>query len=355
MNARTAKSRTGRQDPRLRLAFRILVAVLLVIGVIIPFVNQPYVNGEFTRIFIATFPVLGLSLLTGFGGLTSIGHNALFGVGAYATAITTTQSGWPWWLSIPFSIVLVFIAGLLIGFPSSRIKGVFLAVVTLAIGAMFPSVIHRFSGLTGGETGMVVPKLHAPKWTGLASDQWYYFVCLAALIVCMLALHNLTHSRFGRSLMSIRDQETAAVAFGVRISRTKTLAFGLSAVFAGIGGSLFVLTQGIISSTNLYVTLNGAIQSLSALLIGGATSVLGPLIGSAIAERLPPLFANLDPVLANVMYGALLIVVILLCKDGISGGIARLTDRALRRWDRRKHPNTSSHPSTTPPTEGSAT
>lgn len=335
MSAANERRRAGARDPRLVLAFRILLIVLIVVALIIPFTNPPYIVGNVTRIFVATMPVLGLSLLTGFGGLTSIGHNALFGVGAYATAILATNYGWPWWLSIPFSILTVFVAGLLVGFPSSRIKGVFLAVVTLALGAMFPAIIHRLAFITDGNMGKRVDKLRAPAWTGLMSDQWSYLVCLAVLLLCMLALHRMTRGRFGRALMSIRDQETAAVALGVRVARTKTLAFGVSAIFAGLGGSLFVLTQGIISSENLYVTLMGSIQFLAALLIGGASSLLGPLIGTVLAERLPPLFAGIDPVLAHVIYGALLIVVILLFKDGIAGAIGRLSVRLLQKRDAR--------------------
>lgn len=338
MSAAVRPRRTGARDPRLVLAFRVLLAVLIVVAVIIPFTNPPYIVGNVTRIFVATLPVLGLSLLTGFGGLTSIGHNALFGVGAYGTAILTTSYGWPWWLSAPFSMMLVFCAGLLVGFPSSRIKGVFLAVVTLALGAMFPAIVHRLAFLTGGNMGMRVERLRAPEWTGLMSDQWAYFVCLAVLLLCMLAQFRLTRGRFGRALMSIRDQETAAVALGVRVSRTKTLAFGVSAVFAGLGGSLFVLTQGIISSENLYVTLTGSIQFLAALLIGGAGSVLGPLIGTVLAERLPPMLADIDPVLAHVVYGALLIIVILLFKDGIAGALGRFAVWLTRRWDARRRP-----------------
>ncbi len=336
MSAMREHKRSGSRDPRLVLAFRVLMVVLIVVALIIPFTNPPYVVGNVTRIFIATLPVLGLSLLTGFGGLTSIGHNALFGVGAYTTAILATTHGWPWWLSVPFSILTVFIAGLLVGFPSSRIKGVFLAVVTLALGAMFPAIIHRLGFITGGNMGMKVQRLRAPEWTGLMSDQWAYLVCLAVLLVCMLALHRLTRGRFGRALMSIRDQETAAVALGVRVAWTKTLAFGVSAIFAGLGGSLFVLTQGIISSENLYVTLMGSIQFLAALLIGGASSLLGPLIGTVLAERLPPLLSGVDPVLANVIYGALLIIVILLFRDGIAGALSRFSTWLLGRWDGRR-------------------
>lgn len=338
MSETKERRRTGAKDPRLVLAFKILIGVLIVIALIIPFTNPPYVVGNVTRIFVATLPVLGLSLLTGFGGLISIGHNALFGVGAYTTAILASDAGWPWWLALPFSIVTVFVAGLLIGFPSSRIKGVFLAVVTLALGAMFPAIIHRLGFITGGNMGKRVEKLRAPEWTGLMSDQWSYLVCLGALLVCMLALHGLTHGRFGRALMSIRDQETAAVALGVRVSLTKTLAFGTSAVFAGLGGALFVLTQGIISSENLYVTLMGSVQFLAALLIGGSSSILGPLVGTVLAERLPPLFESIDPVLAHVIYGGLLIAVILLFKDGIVGALGRFFVRLLHMWDEKRTP-----------------
>ncbi|NYE21541.1 branched-chain amino acid ABC transporter permease [Microbacterium immunditiarum] len=309
--------------------FFVVCAVALVFAVTIPFTNLPFVVQNYTRVLIVALPAIGLSMLTGFGGVTSIGHSALFGIGAYTAAILVKDAGWEWYAAFPVAVVFATVGGLAISVPALRIKGLYLAIITMAIAAMFPSLILKLKDLTGGNLGKVLPRMPAPEWTGLASDQFGFFVALIVVIAAMVMAHNVAQGRSGLALVAMRDNETAAVAMGVDIARAKIGVFALSAAFTGAAGALFSVTQGVISSDTVYVTVGGSIEFLAALVVGGSTSILGPIIGAAIAERLPVMLSEADPVLAQVIYGAVLIIVVLVMRDGIAGAIGRLVDRIL--------------------------
>jgi len=306
-----------------------LCAVALVYAVAVPFVNQPYIVQDYTLILLVALTATGLSLLTGFGGVTSIGHSAIFGLGAYATAILCADHNWQWWAALPVSVLLALAAGALIGIPALRIKGLYLAILTMGIAVLFPSLILKYGGLTGGDLGLPLPTMEPPAWTGLATDQFGYLVCLVALVLGMVLARNVARGRTGLALIAMRDNETAAIAMGVSIRRAKITVFALSACFAGVAGSLFAATQGIVSSSNSYVTLTGSIEFLAAMVIGGSTTVLGPVIGAAIAERVPVMLSSSNAQLAPFIYGAILIIVMLVMRDGIAGAVARLVQHRL--------------------------
>ncbi|MFI6906139.1 branched-chain amino acid ABC transporter permease [Nonomuraea sp. NPDC050394] len=313
-----------------RRAFRVLCVLLLVAAALIPFLNPPYVVQDYTRICVVALPAIGLSLLTGYGGLISLGQGAFFGIGAYTTAILVADHGWAWWATVPLALVLAFAAGMLVGTPALRIRGVYLAIITLVLGALFPSVVMRFGALTGGNQGKPLSAMAAPPWLPLAGDQFRYLVCLGALVIALVLTRNLTRGQAGRALVAMRDDETAAALMGVDVARTKLALFGISAALAGLAGSLFAATHGIVSSETAYVTLTGSIQFLAAIVIGGATTALGPLIGAAVTERLPDLLSDIDPVLAPAVYGALLVAVVLVMRDGLAGFAGRVFDSITR-------------------------
>lgn len=323
-----------------RLAFRALLVALVVIALLIPFVSAPYAVQNYTRILIVALPVIGLNMLTGYGGVISLGQSAFFGLGAYVTAILVGDHGWTWWQTTPFAVALAAAAGMLIGVPSLRIRGVYLAIITLVIAAFFPSIIMRFNETTGGNQGKALDIMQAPAWAGLEPDQFGYLVCLVFMLLGMLLMRNLVRGRTGRALVAMRDNETAAAMMGVEIARTKILVFGVSAALAGLAGSLYSATQGIVSSETAYVTLTGSIQFLAAMVIGGSATVLGPLVGAAITERLPVLLSNVDAQLAPAVYGLLLIVVVLAMPTGLVGFIGRL----ITKLSRRRVPASTSHP-----------
>ena len=290
---------------------------------------------QFSEVIITAIAVLGLGLLTGYNGQISVGHAVFFGVGAYTTAIMVDNHGWPFLATIPLAVVLSFVIGVLAGTPGLRIKGLYLALVTLALATLFPFFITRFSDVTGGSTGKSIPDFDAPDWSGLADDQWVYYVLLAFAVPTFFLVRNLVKSRPGRAIIAIRDNETAAEVVGVNLAVYKVTTFGVSAAIAGLAGSLSM----IVGSGRVDLGRDGSvvlesIQFLAAMVIGGAATIMGPILGAAFVVFIPEFSSDVNPQLSQVIYGALLIVLMLVLPSGFMGGIRRLEAFTLHRLGR---------------------
>jgi len=302
-------------NPRSVLSYACLV---LTLG-ILPLFFEPFRVSQFTQILIIALAVTGLNLLTGFTGQISVGHAAFFGFGAYATAVLMANTDLAIPLSIAAGTAIGAAIGMLVGLPSLRIKGTALAIVTLVFGASFPSLVNLFPEVTGGTQGMRVRKISAPDWLPLASDQVRYYVALVVLLVIALLVSAISRSRTGRELKALGDNETAAVTYGVNAPLLRVAVFTISAAITALAGGLFVVTTGFISSTTSYVTILGSIVFLTALVIGGRTILLGPLLGSVLVELLPTQLGHHSPELAHLGYGLILIVILLIAPGGLTG------------------------------------
>jgi branched-chain amino acid transport system permease protein len=315
-----------------------LLVLGLVASAIVLYLPQYYPKFrvvQFSEVIITAIAVLGLGLLTGYNGQISVGHAAFFGIGAYTTAILVDNQGWSFLSTIPVAIVLSFVVGVVVGIPSLRIKGVYLALVTLALATLFPFVITRFSDVTGGSTGKSIPDFDAPDWSGLADDQWVYYVLLVFAVPVFLLMRNLIKSRPGRAIIAIRDNETAADVVGVNIAVYKVVVFGISAAVAGLAGSLSM----IVGSGRVDLGRDGSvviesIQFLAAMVIGGAATIGGPVLGAAFVVFIPEFASDINPQLSQVIYGGLLIVLMLVLPSGFMGGIRRIEGFALHRLGR---------------------
>jgi len=324
---------------------------LVVVLVVLPQVLQPYWVNRVTGWIPLAIAALGLNLLTGYNGQISVGHGALYGLGAYATALVVNEWDWPFLAAIAVGAVVCFGAGVVIGLPALRIKGLYLALVTLAVATLFPQLVEQFSDTTGGTTGLAVTslqeyrgrmrersvKFEPPEWTGLAADQWRYYLFLALAAVCFVIVANIVSSRVGRSLVAIRDNEVAAEVSGVNVAATKVFTFGISAALAGVGGGLLALYNARVSSGSF--TLAVSLYFLVAVVLGGPATTLGPALGAVLyglfkdvveAEVLPEAWKPASPLLL----GALLVVTVLVAPGGIVGTTrqvrARFTARRLR-------------------------
>jgi branched-chain amino acid transport system permease protein len=185
-------------------------------------------QGQLTRVMIYAIAIAGLNIATGYTGMVSVGHSAFFGLGAYTTGILMTEAGWRAEYTIPVALAVCFVAGLVVGLPALRIRGLYLAVVTLAFGVAFPEIIGRFPGLTGGTQGLTISfdQLRPPTWTGYTLGQqglWLYWLSAAVLVIVMVIIHNLVRSRFGLAMMAARDNEIAASSSGVDLAAVKVL------------------------------------------------------------------------------------------------------------------------------------
>ncbi|MFM7069591.1 MAG: branched-chain amino acid ABC transporter permease, partial [Actinomycetes bacterium] len=273
---------TGAPNDRRAAAMRttgwvVLAAVLLVLPLQFP----QYRVLQFVSWMALAVAACGLNLLTGFNGQISVGHGALYGLGAYATAILITKAHWPMLAAGAAATVVCFIVGVVIGLPALRIKGLYLALVTLAVATLFPLVIEQFPNLTGGGGGLAVTSprmfrgairdkkiIFESPIAGLAEDQWKYYLFLSVTVVCFVLTRNLVRSRVGRSLVAIRDNETAAAVSGVPVATVKILTFGVSSALAGIGGTIFALNNAQVNPTSFTITIS--IYLLVIVVTGGA-------------------------------------------------------------------------------------
>ena len=325
--------------------------------------------GELTDIAVLALAALSLNLLIGFTGQISIGHSAFFGIGAYTLAILVADHGWtPGW-TYPVAAVVCFVVGALVGIPALRLKGLYLALVTLALAQIFPALVRKFDELTGGSQGIGGLNYDAPGWTGLESGrqgraEWMYWLALGTLAVGYLLVRNLVKSRIGRAMIAVRDNSTAAAVMGVHVAFTKTIVFGLSAALAGLAGCTFALRQTQTTPDNVYLTILGAIVFLVIMVVGGAGSLAGPIVGAIVYYRvdqfsrelpdkgwLPESFRSFlegRPNLATLVFAALLILLMFVAPFGLVGLAKRIGHRFVQ-----VIPRSPSDPPTAPmePTE----
>ena len=304
------------------------IAVLLLVAIAIPFFFGTFRVGQFTQAVALSIAVLGLNLLVGYSGQISLGHGAFFALGAYASAILIVDVGLPYVLSLVGAAAICLIAGLLVGLPALRLRGLYLALLTLGLALVTPQLIKRFESLTGGTQGFSVPRPEAPAWTGLADDQWIYFISLAVAIVMFLLATGLVRGRVGRALIVIRENEIAAQTMGVNLATYKTGAFGMSAAYAGVGGALFTVPIGFLAPESFPLALSFGF--LAAIVVGGLATIGGAVFGALFIEFVPVYAAEVNLALAGFIYGAVLILFMYLLPGGVMGLGRKLWARGFR-------------------------
>ena len=334
----------SRAHRTLRWGTALLCAAVLVV---LPLLTESIGQIEsLTQIAAYSVAILGLCLVTGQCGQISLGHSAFVGIGGYTTVILVADHGWPYLATIPVSAVLCVVAGVLVGIPALRIRGLYLATVTLAVAALFPVLIDRFSSLTGGTNGKFAPhEMTAPDWffvdpytpTGPAID--HYYAVLAVAVLAFLVARNIMRSRLGRAMQAVRDAPLSAAASGVRIARVKIFAFAASAAFAGIAGSLLVIQSPAVSDSRFDLYLS--IFLLVALIAGGSGSIAGAVPGAVVfvvlRTKIPEWAQSLNLVgsgpeggqVVGIASGVLLIVFVFLLPGGVVDGLRRLGRRVV--------------------------
>ncbi|MFI5011583.1 MAG: branched-chain amino acid ABC transporter permease [Hyphomicrobiales bacterium] len=274
----------------------------------------------------------GLNITVGYAGLLSIGHSAFIGVGAYVSALASLRLGAPLALDILFGAVAAFGVGLLFGVPSLRIKGVFLAIATLAAQYSLYFIFQQWTDVTGGDRGLSLPQLDL---FGLGDTGFYYLVVTFAALLC-IAARNLFRTRIGRAFITVRERDYAAEVLGVDVVRYKLLAFGLGAAYAGIAGALTAIFLRIVNPDQF--TLNVSVFFLAAAIVGGRASILGSILGAAFMTLIPELLkAGLDLVshsiamnvagvlspLREMIFGMLIVGFLMFEPQGLSGLFGR--------------------------------
>jgi branched-chain amino acid transport system permease protein len=317
-------TRDSPQHRRLRMAG---FAALVVLAVLVPFLFGPFRVSQFTLVLIYAIAVLGLNLLVGYSGQISLGHGAFFALGAYVGAILITRTGVPHLLTIPAAGAVAFLAGLALGVPALRLRGLYLALVTLAVAIATPVLIKRFDSLTGGSQGIAVPQPAPPESLGLADDQFIYLITLAVALPLFAFAAGIVRRDVGRALIAMRDDETAARTMGISLATFKTRAFGLSAAYAGLAGALFVFSNGFVAPESF--TLVVSFSFLAAIVVGGLATIAGALFGALFIVFVPVYASDVNEALSGVIYGAALIACMYVFRGGVMGLLRKGFERVV--------------------------
>ncbi|HEX2481942.1 MAG TPA: branched-chain amino acid ABC transporter permease [Methylomirabilota bacterium] len=278
---------------------------------------------------------LGLSIVIGQAGLLDLGYIAFYAIGAYWTALLSTHWGVSFWILLPTSAVLAALFGVVLGYPTLRLRGDYLAIVTLGFGEIIRITLNNWRELTNGPMGIMgvphptiaVPGLGVLDF-GLKVRAYYFFV-LALAAMTVFVVRRLVHSRIGLAWKAIREDELAAGAMGVDVRRAKLLAFGLGAAFAGLAGSFFAGRAGFVSPESF--TFAESVLVVCIVVIGGAGSLAGVIVGAVVFIALPELLREAARY-RMLAFGVAMVTLALVRPQGLLGrtwiGEERDEDRA---------------------------
>ena len=307
------------------------IAILVVLLVLLPFAISDYRTFQFTQAISYAIVLLGLNILTGYNGQISLGHGAFYAVGAYTAAILMDRFGFPYWATLPIAGVVCFCFGFLFGLPALRLQGHYLALATFALAVATPQLL-KYKGIeqwTGGVQGIVIIKPDAPFGLPLSQDRWLYLFTLAVALVMFLIAWNLLRGRVGRALIALRDQPIAAEAMGVHGAFFKSTAFGVSALYTGVGGALGAIAVQFVAPDSFTTFLS--ISFVVGIVVGGLASISGAIWGALFIQFIPNVADQISKAAPWAIYGAVLLVCMYLMPYGVAGLLRMLTQRLRAR------------------------
>ena len=266
---------------------------------------------------------IGLNILIGLTGQISFGHVGFYAIGAYAVAILTTAAKVPFWLAWPVAALLAGLTGALLALPGLRVRGPYLAMITIAFGFIVENAAVEWRGLTGGQNGIM--GIPSPVAFGTTfGERGVALTAIAVAALLLAAYWRLSAGAWGLGMRAVKDSETAAESIGLDPLWVKVFAFAASAACAGIAGGLFAPLSGFVTPSTF--AFSQSLLFVLVVMIGGAGSVVGPLLGAAVVVALPEVLAGLAEY-RLLLFGTLLLLVLLIAPDGIAGGLARLLRR----------------------------
>jgi branched-chain amino acid transport system permease protein len=299
--------------------------ILIILLIAAPWFLGGYWLSQLSFVLIYAIAGLGLMLLSGFTGLPSIGHAAFLGTGAYSEALLT-RAGWPFPVAMLSAAAFSAGVGLIVALPASRVKGIYLAVATLAFGFIVEEVLVRWEPVTGGNEGLQVG---APRIGALSfgAPHQFHYICLTACVLVTLGVLNLLRSATGRAFIAIRDSEISAQSMGINLIHSKTQSFVISAAIVGLAGALYAHKLRFISPEQF--DLSQSIDLLLLIVVGGPGSVHGAFFGSIFLITLPQIIAIakdwLPPAMAQaaglqaLVYGGVIILFVIFEPAGLYG------------------------------------
>jgi branched-chain amino acid transport system permease protein len=310
-----------------------VATIALLFAAVVPFSLHDYYLSIINLSLIAIVGALGLNILVGYTGQISVGHGAFMSVGAYTAANLAVRLDLPFWVTLPAGGLMAALIGAIVGMPSLRIKGLYLAIATLAGQLIIEWTINHVTFISGGvQASIDVPRPRIGSFVIASQREMYYFL-LVFVVLSIVATLNLVRSRVGRAFIAIRDQDIAAEIIGINIFRYKLLAFAISSFYAGVTGVLYTYYLGIANYEQFQIGVS--IDYLAMIIIGGLGSVLGSVFGAFFVTLLPIViryameafgglfFApqtvlNLIPNLRLMLFGALIIFFLIVEPEGLN-------------------------------------
>ncbi len=271
------------------------LGILILMLLICPLILDRYQLSIANEICIAIVGALGLNLLIGFTGQLSLAHGAFVAIGAYTSGLLTGKLGLPFLIALPMSGLVAALLGLIIGIPSLRLRGLYLALGTLAFGFVIDYILHHWD-LTQGDLGMAVKHISFAGLKIKTQVHYFYFFATFAFLA-VLVTKNMTRSKIGRNFIAIRDRDIAAEAMGISITRYKIMAFILSAFYAGVAGCLTAHFNRWIVPGSFDVSLT--ISAIAMIIVGGLGTVLGSVLGAILITGIPHLIVYFVDILKD--------------------------------------------------------
>ncbi len=318
-------------------------AVVVVLLAVIPLVFDETTNLTLARIGVFAVAVLGLNVVMGYTGQVSLGQIFFVGVGAYVTAYGV-QEDWNIVVVFLLSILIPGIMGLLIALAAARLGGLAIAMVTIALPIVGLPLAKRLSDITGGSQGLSARFADAPEWSGLYDDQWQLYLVIVIGGAVFLLTSNLVRGKYGRAFAIVKSNEAVASSMGISPYRYKVMAFTVASLIGGVSGFLYMVVVQYTSPETM--SFGHSITLMASMVIGGAASIIGSLLGGAYYVLVPQLTNVIDSNLTAVLQGAILLVVLFVLPGGLvslPSLVARLLGRA-----RSKPSGTTGSPPTSP-------
>jgi branched-chain amino acid transport system permease protein len=301
--------------------------------VVVPLALDEYYISILDLILIAVVGALGLNILVGYTGQISIGHGAFMSVGAYTAANLVVHLGAPFWITIPAGGLMAALIGAVVGIPSLRVKGIYLAIATLAAQLIIEWTINHVPAISGGVQASIQVPRPSLFGTQLKTQTQLYLFLMFFVVLAVVGTSNLVRSRIGRAFVAIRDQDIAAEIIGIDIFRYKLLAFAISSFYAGATGVLYTYYLGIANYEQFQITVS--IDYLAMIIIGGLGSILGSIFGAIFVTLLPIVtrwflesfgglffsqadLANIIPNLRLILFGGLIIFFLVVEPEGLN-------------------------------------
>lgn len=307
--------------------------MVVIVLALAPMVLTPFSLFQLATVVIWAVAILGVNLVTGYSGQITLATSGFVGLGAYTTAILGARGGAPGLVSLAVTALAGFFIGLLVAWPASRLRGIQLLMITAVVAVAFAPIVKRFPELTGGQPGMAVVIPPPPAGLAIRTDVWIFWVNLAIAVVLAYLVARLTRGSIGRSLIALKEIDTAAATLGVNPAAYRVVVFAIGSMVMSVSGAMYVWTYGFVAPDAFPLTLS--ITLLAAAVIGGLVSGWGALAGGAVMTLTPYLLGGVNAASTGLLFGVCLILLVFVMPGGAAGALHAFHLRLMATLGRR--------------------